>query len=300
MPAPMARKKLLSDFDGVWTDHGGEADAVLVHAAREAGRHAGIDAARAEAHFAGFLERVLATPESHGWAPDGRISAYVDEDPFCRSNAIAGYLERADDPLAQRYRQAILAAGFARLGDFADRCFLEATERFRLEHPPAMVPGAAAALAALFAASIDVVVVSNSPPAKIEAWFRALEVPLPGPEAFRVRGSARKFLLGAGQHGVELGSRRVFVDRPHYRAILADERPDFVVGDVFSLDLALPHHLRNTGQPGGPGALILRRHGHTPAWVLDGARGGPIDHLIEHPRELAPLIAGPTPSSPRG
>jgi hypothetical protein len=63
-----------------------------------------------------------------------------------------------------------------------------------------------------------------------------------------------------------------------------------VVGDVFSLDLALPEALRREGRPDAPRGLILRRHIHTPAWVLDAARGGPIDRLIEHPAELAALL----------
>jgi phosphoglycolate phosphatase-like HAD superfamily hydrolase len=282
--------KLLSDFDGVWTDQAIEAEGVLLYTAAEAARLAGIAQNRALADFRAFEAEVLSRPELHGWAPDGRISAYVDEDPFCRSNAIARLIEGAHEPRPRTYRQAIEAAGFPSVGAFADRCFLGATERFRRDHPPALVPGAEDALRGLLELGIELVIVSNSPAEKIQGWFGALGLELPGPERFRVRGSARKFALGASQAGFDLGGRRVLVDRPHYRAILEQERPAWVVGDVFSLDLALPEALRREGRPDAPRGLILRRHIHTPSWVLDAARGGPIDRLIEHPAELAALL----------
>lgn len=284
--------KLLSDFDGVWTDQAIEAEGVLLYTAAEAARLAGIAQNRALADFRAFEAEVLASPERHGWAPDGRISAYVDEDPFCRSNAIAGLLERARDGRPRAYREAIEAAGFASVGAFADRCFLGATERFRRDHPPALVPGAESALRELFEAGIELVIVSNSPAEKIQGWFAGLGIEAPGEARLRVRGSARKFALGPSAAGFELGGRRVLVDRPAYREILEQERPDWVVGDVFSLDLALPESLRREGLTGAPSGLILRRHGHTPGWVLAAAQGGPIDRLIEHPAELAGLLRG--------
>jgi phosphoglycolate phosphatase-like HAD superfamily hydrolase len=282
--------KLLSDFDGVWTDQAIEAEGVLLFMAGEAARLAGLPQNEALADFRAFEREVLAAPGEYGWAPDGRISAYVDEDPFCRSNAIASLLERSRSPRPGRYLAGILGAGFRAPGEFADRCFLTATERFRQHHAPALVPGAEQALAALLEADLELVIVSNSPPEKIQGWFGALGLALPGPERFRVRGSARKFSLGPGQQSLELGGRRVLVDRPHYRAILEAERPDWVVGDVFSLDLALPHYLRREGLAGAPGGLILRRHGHTPAWVLGAAGKGSIDRLIDHPAELPELL----------
>jgi len=41
-----------------------------------------------------------------------------------------------------------------------------------------------------------------------------------------------------------VGEGRVELRRPRYEAILREEAPDAVVGDVFSLDLALPLALR--------------------------------------------------------
>ena len=78
--------KILSDFDGVWTDQAFEAQNVKLFLAAEAARLAHIAADAAHEHFARFERTVKSSPHLYGWAPDGRITAYVDEDPFCDAN----------------------------------------------------------------------------------------------------------------------------------------------------------------------------------------------------------------------
>lgn len=133
--------------------------------------------------------------------------------------------------------------------------------------------------AALVEAGAEVVVVSNSSSEKIEGWFRETGVGHGLSHALRVRGSAGKFILGATDEHLVLSGRRVCVDRPKYRAILAEERPDFVIGDVYSLDLALPHVMRRAGEIAP--RLALRRHPHTPRWVLDSRADGAIDLVVD-------------------
>ena len=277
--------KVLSDFDGVWTDQAFEAEQVKLYLAAEAARLARVPADAARAHFARFEEAVQADPGSFGWAPDGRITAYVDEDPFCVANAVASYVDRAqDDADALRYREAILAHEPAGLSAFADRCFLTSTARFRGEHPPALVPGAREAFEALCAAGAEVVVVSNSSAEKVVGWFRGAGIDAASHEdghpcALRVRGGAGKQHLGPTQRAITVGGRRILVDRPRYAAVLDEERPDLVIGDVFSLDLALPHVLRGEGRLDA--RLALRVHPHTPRWILDTRADGAIDVLVD-------------------
>jgi hypothetical protein len=45
---------------------------------------------------------------------------------------------------------------------------------------------------------------------------------------------------------LDLDGMRIELARPHYEAILREEAPDAVVGDVFSLDLAVPLALRRS------------------------------------------------------
>ena len=112
--------KVLSDFDGVWTDQTFEAENVKLFLVAEAARLAGIGADETRAHFARFERIVKAAPSRFGWAPDGRITAYVDEDPFCDANSLTMYLESArDDADAALYAAAILDNGFENLTQFA-------------------------------------------------------------------------------------------------------------------------------------------------------------------------------------
>ena len=284
--------KILSDFDGVWTDQAIEAECVKLFLTAEAARLAGVPANRALADFRAFELEVQANPERYGWAPDGRITAYVDEDPFCVANSIAALIAEGTTERTRLYRAAVLDGGFESLPAFADRCFLTSTTSYRDQHPPALVPDAAEHLAALGAAGAEVVVVSNSPADKIIRWFRAVGVDAGERQGhlLRVRGQAGKQTLGAGNDALVVAGRRILVDRPKYRVVLEEERPDLVIGDVFSLDLALPHVLRERGDVGAPKTLVLRGHEHTPAWVRETLVGTVIDRMVDGVDELVPLV----------
>lgn len=283
--------KILSDFDGVWTDQAFEAENVKLYLIAEAARLAHVGADQAREQFTRFEKAVKAAPERYGWAPDGRITAYVDEDPFCEANAIAMWIEEARDAETRRYREAVLAGGFATLTAFADSCFMTATSAFREQHPPALVPGAKAMLEALLALDAEVVVVSNSSSDKIVGWFQQIGVDArtEAGGALRVRGAAQKMTLGPTDASLTLRGRKIHVDRPKYLRVIEEENPDFVIGDVFSLDLALPHVLRSEGKSFAPRELVLRRHPHTPGWVLDGRADGAIDHVVDSVADLAAI-----------
>ena len=308
--------KILSDFDGVWTNPGDEATGVQSLMIAETARLSGIDRDVVAGDFQVFGEIALGTPGAHGWAPDGRITAYVDEDPFCLGNSMAGVLgglasgelslagcalgsvDGALLPRANVYAGAIVARGFANPSAFADHCFLEATAAFLRDHPPALVPGAKAIAERFLAMGADVVVVSNSGEDKILNWLRDADIPAfsvhddsrpANAPCFRVRGSAAKFALGDGHESIQVSGRNIFVDRPKYRTVLEIENADFVIGDVFSLDLALPHSLREAGQSWAPRELILRRHDYTPKWVAESRAGGAIDHVVDGLDDLCDL-----------
>jgi phosphoglycolate phosphatase-like HAD superfamily hydrolase len=284
--------KILSDFDGVWTDPALEAESVKLFLAAEAARMAGVGAEEALGHFREYEARVKSTPHRYGWAPDGRITAYVDEDPFCVPNSIACFVEEGGDEHTRRYREAILDGGFADLTAFADHCFHTAASDYRRQHPPALVPGTAEVLHELHARGAEVVVVSNSPAEKIVGWFTSVgaDAGASGEHDLRVRGKAGKQTLGPGQQTLEVAGRPIYVDRPKYEQVIEEEDPDVIVGDVFSLDLALPHVMRRAKRPAAPAELILRRQGHTPAWILDTRAEGAIDRVVDGVEELLGLV----------
>ncbi len=290
--------KILSDFDGVWTDQAAEAAHVLEHFVLRSALLARVEPARARHDFQRLRLAMEREPERHGWASDphdpARLTAFVDEDPLLASSSLARSIGLSGaPPFAAAYREAIFAGGHPTLTEFANRCFLEATEQFRGSGKCIVVPGARRTFETLSQRGIEVVIVSNSSSAKILGWLSPLGLPvvdhaegLRGPQVLRVRGHAAKYGLGPSREALDVERRQVALDRPHYRRVLEEEAPDLVVGDVFSLDLALPLALRERGQAGGARSLVLRRHPHTPAWVRRLVESKRIDGAIDRLEQL--------------
>lgn len=296
--------KLVSDFDGVWTDPAAEADAqgeeleqALLGWTDEADRaHASEWLAQARAH-------VRREPARYGWAPGGRVSAFGDEDPFAAHSALLHYLhlEAERDPVASRLHAAILANGFATLDAFGGHTHQRGVARVAESRGPGLLPDAAAAGRALLAHGDGIVVVSNSGTDKLERWFAHGGVPCTvhpdeQPGAVRLRGGARKFVLDPDRSDpLAVGELEIEVARPHYEAILREERPDAVVGDVFSLDLALPLALRRRDPAFATLRLFWLIQPYTPQRIRDEvAIGAPeVEPLTGGLGELAARVTAP-------
>jgi hypothetical protein len=294
--------KLLTDFDGVWTDPRPEAraqgevlDEALVDALPEADRPA------ASAWLARARRAVMASPRTYGWAPDGcRISAFADEDPFAPHAALLHYIERhaAHDPVARAMKEAA-AAGGRSLDALGGWSHMEGVRRVVEVRGPGILPEAAEAGRRALALGLDVVVVSNSGTDKLARWFDHAGVParvhpesVPG--ALRLRGGAGKFVLDERTTPLTLGDCVVETARPGYERILREERPDAVVGDVFSLDLALPLALKRAEPafagmrlfwldvPESASALMratLERHAAGEVEIVAGGLGSVVERL---------------------
>jgi len=244
--------KLLSDFDGVWTypDEEGAAHGAALDAALEAAVGEG-ERAAVHAWVARARATLRAEPARWGWSSAGRISAFADEDPFTEHGALLYFLEqaRATDPLAARLAAAVEERDGS-LDAFGGRAHVGGVRDVEARRGPGITAAAATAGRELLARGVEIVVVSNSGTEKLQRWFEHAGVPntihpARAQGALRVRGSARKFVLAAGAGEIlEVGGLRVDVARPHYEEVLREERPDAVVGDVFSLDLALPLALK--------------------------------------------------------
>ena len=264
--------RLLSDFDGVWTypDLEGEAQRValeqaflqLLPATENEAVRAWIKDARAT---------VLREPHRYGWYVNGRVTAFADEDPFAIHSAVLHRLgvARETDALAARLADAIEASGRT-LEQFGGESHFAGVKHVEATRGPAITTAAADAGRAMLAGGIDIVVVSNSGTEKLQRWFAHADVPArvhpeAAPGELRLRGAARKFVLEDGPGRVlEVGEAAIDVARPHYEAVLAEEAPDAVVGDVFSIDLALPLVLKRTQPAWRDVRLFWLVHPYTP------------------------------------
>lgn len=285
--------KLLSDFDGVWTHPAAEAvaqgeylDGTLadwVPAEEREGVVSWLRRAR---------EETQRDPRRWGWLSEGRVSAFADEDPFMPHSAVLHYLHehQSRDATARSLAAAVRDHGFDGFDAFGGHSHARGVEQVVRSRGPGILSVAAAAGRRMLEADLEVVVVSNSTPDKLLDWFDHARVPRTRhPEraagALRVRGSARKFVLGPPvREPLRLGDVAIDVDRPSYEAILLDEHPDAVVGDVLSLDLALPLMLRREAPEWSGTRLLWLIHPYTPAWLRDLAR--------EHAPEIEPVEGG--------
>jgi len=268
--------KLISDFDGVWTlPH----DEALAQGEVLDTTLAGWAPPGQADHVREWLRAARAATKReawrYGWAPGGRLSCFADEDPFAAHSALLHYIHEhvADDPVARMLAGAVQASEHRTLDALGGWSHAEGVRRVAAARGPGVLADAAAAGRAMLAAGIEVAVVSNSGTDKLAQWFDHAGVretihPEHADGALRLRGSARKFVLDPERRDpFVVGDVTIDVARPHYEAVLRDEQPDAVVGDVFSLDLALPLALKRREAAFADMRLFWLIRDYTPEWL---------------------------------
>ncbi len=281
--------RILTDFDGVWTDQAGEARFIQAWLARVTAPILGATEAEALADFDAFFSQAMLEPGDYGWAPDGRVTGFVDEDLLLSTGSVFHWLEQGGEhPRADAWRSRIRAAGHPSIEQFASDHFHPAMLAYREQHGHGLVEGAAGVVAGLLAQGHDVIFVSNSTEEKLAGMLGEAGIE-PG-ERLRVIGDAKKWCIGDDEPRVVIDGRAVYMDRPHYEAILLDVRPDLVIGDVASFDLALPAYMRAMGRLAPGLRLLLRRNSGSSQWALDQPNErGPIrlvDEIVDSVAEL--------------
>lgn len=262
--------RILSDFDGVLTHQDAEAEAVARRLDERVTEALGGDAARALAVLTGLRAEVRAKPEIHGWYVGEEIGCYADEDPYVFNNAVCRALF-VQGPA--EVREKVREKGCDTADALAFACFEEGTKAYRAAHASQVLEEALGALSQFFASGAEVVIVSNSSTERIQALLEPTKIARWGTGKLRIRGGAKKFhVTGDRPKDVpkadEFGGRQVLLRRGSYWDIINEERPDAVIGDVLSLDAALPAALRKHAEEEfGDMQVFLRSHPHTPAWA---------------------------------
>ncbi|MEZ5979532.1 MAG: hypothetical protein R3F34_15135 [Planctomycetota bacterium] len=283
--------RILSDFDGVWTDPAPEAREVEAGLVRRVAALVGRDAREVAGEVALARDLALREPALHGWTPGGRLTAYADEDAFLEISGVASFLTHADHELADRYRTLLRAVGGVDLMVLADEAFREVGGTPGVGE---ILPEGADVLRELEELGVEMVVVSNSAPEKLVRLFGAIDVHAGenGDARVRIRGGARKWDLGEGEDAIDVRGRSVRVDRPHYRRIVEEVAPDLIVGDVFSLDLALPFHMRASGVGTAPRFLVHRVPRGAKGWVAEHTSSGHVDAVAPRLADLPRIVRG--------
>jgi len=273
---------LLSDFDGVFTEPQAEAASVTAYIEAQVADRAG-EAGLAELEEA--RAAVRAEPTAHGWFYDGVLSAYADEDPYIFNNATAAAIYAADGALAAALREG----GFETHDAFSMACFTAGTEAWRAANSTHLLPEAVEALERFLAKGWEVVVVSNSSPERVASILSERGISEASHPGLSLKGGALKFGISPiPQFGVPqsaaFGAREVRLDRGHYLNIIDAVKPHAVIGDVLSLDLALPAQIRDVIPEAKELQVFLKQNDYTPAWTLEACEARqitPVATLLE-------------------
>lgn len=280
--------RILSDFDGVWTDQAAEAAGIQAWYVREAARIMGLEASDAQEEFGAFLEATLSAPDRHGWWPRGFLTAFVDEDELLATGAVSYWLDHhGEGEAAERWRTSIRCAGYETTEAFGNAHFEPAMRHHQAHGGHRLTDDANEVVETLRRRGDDLVIVSNSPTEKLESMFESAGIV----DGVRFVGDARKWWIDENEPSISVAGRRIHVDRPRYRAILERERPDLVLGDVVSLDLALPAFMRSTGELPKNLQLWLREHPRASTWAKElvgesGAGVPVVDRVVPSIRAL--------------
>ena len=266
--------RVLSDFDGVLTDITHEAARVtnlFLDALRGTGAR-DEHAIHQLAHRA--YEEMAHDPTRHGWRVGGRITAFANEDGFIRIERARRVPRRASRAAATTPRATSRPRSRRRASRISRRSRSAPSSEMMRETAAGEIkpidPAAAAVLKALLARGDEVVSSRTRGPRASSSSCAA-----PASSRNRTRRRVRAAFGCAAARGSSsfrmsrAASRSngyaVSTDRPHYEEILLEERPDVVVGDVFSLDLALPLEFARRG--------MIRRRDSSSAVVLTRPRG---------------------------
>ena len=261
--------KLVSDFDGVLTE--------LTH---EAARVREIFLARlgSPPELGVLEEEMRKNPERHGWEVKGRVSAFSDEDMFIHTNALAAFFDQraAGSPELSKKLAELQAAGFENFKALGEAAYDEMVLEVMAGKTSPIDPQSKPVLEGLLQGGTEITVISNSGSSRIQDIFNKSALPctsFPAQDSGKicVRGGARKFELAPTARLHRFDRREVDVARPIYQNMIREERPDAVIGDVFSLDLAVPYSIAVEEPALFPRGLklILRVRPYTPAWSLE-------------------------------
>lgn len=291
--------KLLSDFDGVWTNQNIEAEYVSNYIIDSVSELSTMSKDETKDFFFRCRKEMDKEPLKYGWVNNRMVACFYGEDPYGDNNAIFEFINKAsdnhDDPefrnLLLKVKRSVLTK-FDRLSDFSQECFSGATGKFKSEGNLNPIKQTKEIVDKLNQLNTEVVVASNSTTQKIEYLFSKAAAKV------KARGDAKKFVIFNSYSSLpeflEINSEvRVPLRRASYHAILIEEVPDFVIGDVFSLDLSLPLHLRMKDKNFGNLKVIQRVQPYTPKWVKDYLSRKEFDgvaFMIESMDELTGII----------
>lgn len=274
--------KILLDFDGVLTEQTEEGQRAQEIFSDELASLTRLSDHDIQSLISEVEKELTQKPNLHGWKWEGKVSSFVNEDLFSRNAGIAACLDdwsqSEDHPRYKNLseiRQLLNNEGHQSFQDLARWAFQKMVRETQEGRHTPLDPKTPQFLRKLIEAGHEIVIVSNSATDRIRALLAKENIQTQDHDynphgKVRVRGGARKYALGETSRTLDFEAYHIEIDRPSYEMILREEEADVIIGDVFSLDLALPYHLaQSEPEKFGKMKLFLRTRHYTPEWSID-------------------------------
>jgi predicted HAD superfamily phosphohydrolase YqeG len=197
-----------------------------------------LPAENAEKLISDAEEHTLSYPLKFSWNYDGIPGAFVEDSYMWRSGQ-AEHLWSLIEPNIDKEKMGLKEVTY---DSFNQKMYKDATK----DEKAHLKPGVKKFIDYLFENNMQPIIVTNSKTVKGERCVKALdhigEIP--------VYGDALKFITRRN-HPFRIGDGLTYSDRPNYQTILEKIMHDYevkakditVIGDVFTMDLSLPHRL---------------------------------------------------------
>jgi len=237
---------VLLDFDGVLTKEENHAKAHFNLVIDELSKLTGFDKSTILSDFSSAKQLIKNAPHKYGWTVNENITSFC-EDLFTETNAVISTMSE-NNPI---YKEVVRNKYGLDIGEFCVHIFDDATRNAS----PEFKEGIKEQIDEL-KKNADVIILSNSEEEKIKRMFDAFGINV------RIIGNARKYIVDNNFDKVpsfiKINKFKIPIRRPFYFEKLNEFKEAIVVGDVFSLDLALPFYLKHN--------IVLMTNNYTPKW----------------------------------
>ncbi len=126
--------KLVSDFDGIWTNQAIEAEYVWKFIINSVCELANINSAGAEQLLKTCKSEMNKAPHKYGWYNNMMLATQYHEDPYGDNNAIFDYIDKSADSNSElKTLKAVILKKYSSLAEFSQHCFTESTTKFKNE-----------------------------------------------------------------------------------------------------------------------------------------------------------------------
>lgn len=270
--------KFIFDFDGVLTDQAGEAKRYHELYCQGLADFGKLTLQKAQQCIQETTALLESAPHLHGWKVHGRISAYANEDLLVANVGLAMCMDELADknnPDFLEIRAQLQSKNIPSFYELSQKAFGQMITETRAGKINPLDPKTKSTFTKILDEGHTITVVSNSSTDRILNLLKNENLDIvdhvKDPQApLRVRGGAKKFELAETKQGFFAGNYWIDTARPNFEKIIREEKPNVLIGDVFSLDLALPYYLAKTEPQNFTSLnLVLREQRYTPRWTKD-------------------------------